>query len=272
MYRKYDAQRIEANNAIMALLAGSKLAENVLNLTTGSSHRLAEIFPQVSNIERLNLKTSEAQTILASAENHVGGMAIPYVLSIHEDYIVGLCRLLAEVGRISKTKLKDVSPSNMHENLESAGPGRFGSDTLRLFHFLRLVRNAQIHYAGRVHPALAKYRADLSSTDETKWEQITGEKIGRFSEGGELGLSIFELIATLAISKRLAEEANELVQESLPRVNWLGVIVDDWSSTPRVGNTSTKIRNASGFARFDYGPLAVTKHEIETALKDKGLI
>jgi len=37
LFRRYESSRQEANNAMMALLAGSKLAAHTLQLTTGSS-------------------------------------------------------------------------------------------------------------------------------------------------------------------------------------------------------------------------------------------
>ena len=46
-YRRYIEQRKDANNAMMALLAGSKLAMHTLSLTAGSERRLSEIFPRV---------------------------------------------------------------------------------------------------------------------------------------------------------------------------------------------------------------------------------
>ena len=266
-HRQYQTQRIDANNAVMALLAGSKLAEAVLRLTEGSSQRLAELFPQVQHVERLNLKTGEARAILADAENHVGAMAIPYVLSIHEDYMVGLCTMLNAAGVLSRSDCENLGPANMHERYEAACNGHFSTDTLRLFHYLRLIRNSQIHYAGRVHNSLATYSSSLVNSDAATWGRVTGNPISIYEAGTDLGLTIFELIATLAISKRLAEEANEMLQTGLPRQAWLDILVEDWAATPRRGNRDMKIRNLFGFARFEYGPLAVTKSEAEAALR-----
>lgn len=76
-YRAYEAQRVNANNAMMALLAGSHLASHTLKLTEGSDLLLPEIFPNVSHIGRFNLKTETATEILYAAEHHLSAMAGP---------------------------------------------------------------------------------------------------------------------------------------------------------------------------------------------------
>lgn len=271
-HRQYDEQRVDANNAVMALLAGSKLATSVLQLTTGSEHRLAELFPSVEHIERLNLRTDDARLILTDAENHVGAMAIPYVMSIHEDYIVALCQALKDAGVMPASSMEGIGPANMHERLVSTTGGSFTPGTLNLFHFLRLVRNAQIHYAGKTHQALAKFSAAMTAPDEANWMQITSNPLPRYHLGDPLNLSIFELIGTLAVSKRLAEDANEEFQLGLPRAEWIALVVQDWASTRRVGNPEMLIRSAAGFARHAFGPLALTRTEIETELRRIGKV
>lgn len=255
----------------MALLAGSKLAVSVLHLTSGSTHRLAELFPSVEHIERLNLRTDDARTILSDAENHVGALAIPYVLSIHENYVVNLCEALVAGGVLPASALSGIGPANMHERFVTATGGSFTAETLRLFHFLRLIRNAQIHYAGKTHAALADYSLAMTQTDETNWQRVTGNALPRYFLGDELRLSVFELIGTLAISKRLAEEANEEFQLGLPRSQWLQLVVEDWASTRRPGNAEVRIRNAVGYARHMYGALALTRPEIENEMRRAGL-
>src|SRR6476620_2603363 len=84
-YRRYLGQRQAVNSAIMGLLAGSKLAANTLSLMEGSSIVLGDAFPRVQHIGRFNLKSDAARQILEDAEAHLGSMALPYILAIHED-------------------------------------------------------------------------------------------------------------------------------------------------------------------------------------------
>lgn len=272
-HRLYDIQRVEANDAVMGLLAGSKLAESVLRLTEGSSHRLAELFPKVPHVNRLNLKTEHATHILSTAENHLGGLAIPYMLSIHEDYMAGLCEMLDAEGKKGHVKLKDVGPVNMHEWVEHACGSNFNAETLELFHLLRLTRNAQIHNGGRVHRALAAYMTkDLSAHARTIWERVAGIAFPTYSLDEELALSVFQLVGTFAISKRLAEEANDIVHMALSRETWLKICIDDWADFGKSGNPSQRLRHAKGFARMTYGSLSFTENEITEELVIRGLI
>lgn len=86
-YRRYEARRVEASNAMMALLAGAGMASHLLQLTRGSKHLLPEVFPQVPHIGRFNLRNELARKILDAADVHLGAMAIPYALAIHDDFL-----------------------------------------------------------------------------------------------------------------------------------------------------------------------------------------
>ena len=87
-FRRYEANRQEANNAMMALLAGSKLAVHTLQLTSGSKELLPRIFPGVDHIAYFNLATDEATRLLLDTAHHLGAVAIPYALAVHEDFVM----------------------------------------------------------------------------------------------------------------------------------------------------------------------------------------
>src|SRR5690349_14372621 len=114
-YREYESQRIVANDSMMGLLAGAKLAAHTLKLTEGSPHRLKEIFPNVPHIERFNLQVVAAKHILDNAEDYLGTLAIPYALAIHEDLVMGMLQLANSAGLLSNTALGAVNSSTMHE-------------------------------------------------------------------------------------------------------------------------------------------------------------
>ena len=98
-YRRYEARRVEASNAMMALLAGAGMASHLLQLTHGSRHLLPEVFPQVPHIGRFNLRTEVARQILDAADTHLGAMSIPYALALHDDFLRGCIALLAIAGK-----------------------------------------------------------------------------------------------------------------------------------------------------------------------------
>ena len=98
-YRRYEARRVEASNAMMALLAGAGMASHLLKLTADSRHLLPEVFPQVPHIGRFNLTTEVARQILDAADRHLGAMSIPYALALHDDFLRDCLELLEKAGR-----------------------------------------------------------------------------------------------------------------------------------------------------------------------------
>jgi hypothetical protein len=109
---------------MMALLAGSKLAINTLGLTSGSTLRLAQIFPKVPHIDRFDLRTDVAARILDDAELHLSTMAIPYVLALHEDYMMQSARMLVNETAMSRSVHRALNAKTMHEQFAGASGGQ----------------------------------------------------------------------------------------------------------------------------------------------------
>src|SRR5687768_13620496 len=159
-FRRYEAIRQEANNAMMALLAGSKLAAHTLQLTAGSKGLLPEIFPGVEHIRYFNLRTDSATALLLDTGHHLGAVAVPYALAVHEDFVMTTLGLLGQLGYAhkapgdSRDTYNRVSAWNMHEavylTLDSPAPVRGACDELEHFHLLREKRNSHIHNGGAV--------------------------------------------------------------------------------------------------------------------------
>src|SRR4051812_37082257 len=82
-YREYEERRIEASDAMMALLAGAQLASHMLRLNEGSDRLLPEVFPRVTHIRRFNLTSERARAILDTADQHLSALSVPYALAIH---------------------------------------------------------------------------------------------------------------------------------------------------------------------------------------------
>jgi len=102
-FRHHEESRQEANNAMMALLVGAQFSAQFLEHSVGSSRRPSEIFPTIPHIRRFDLRPSAAQDILRGAEQHLGAMAVPQALAIHEALVLDCLKLLgagsANAGR-----------------------------------------------------------------------------------------------------------------------------------------------------------------------------
>jgi len=267
-YREYESQRIVANDSMMGLLAGAKLAAHTLTLTEGSPHRLPEIFPNVPHIERFNLQVVAAKYILDNAEDYLGTLAIPYALAIHEDLVMGMLQMANSIGLISNTALGKLTAATMHEALQNLGGGNLTPESLEIFHLVRLSRNAQIHSGGIAGQALVSAVATTSSAALGVWATITKQPFPAYKLGDRVSLGLQDLIGVLAITKRLAEEANAMMQSIYPRPGWADMVVEEWVPTRKPGqNRDQLIRTVRGFARGHYEALKFTEAEITAAMQ-----
>jgi hypothetical protein len=267
-YRQHEQVRVEASNAVMGLLAGARMAAHMLQLTEGSDRLLPEIFPQIPHIGRLNLTTGAARDILIDGDVHLGAMAVPYALAIHEDYLK-TCLTLLQRGGIRLTKPPgDLKLANQHEEIERATGKAFTGASLQQLHTLRLMRNCTIHTGGRVNTTLVTQLATWTPDAETGWVKLTHRSPRALQIGEIITFGHGEVLIALAVTKVLAREANQFLQPTLPRNLWADLVIEDLEAeNPAALAAPDIMRRATGFTRFHYGPLKLTSTEIADALK-----
>ena len=262
-YRQYEATRTEASNAMMALLAGAQLAGHLLQLTEGSDRLLPEVFPRVAHIGRFNLTSEAAREILADADSHLGAMSVPYALSIHEDFLKTCLALLAQARRCTSDTAVKARLFNAHAWIEKATGGTFTVDSVLQLHTLRAMRNCQIHDGGRASTVLLDTISAWTAGAEAGWVRQAKRSPRRLKLGNQVDLGQAELILTLAVTKTLAREANELLQPALSRQMWADILIDDlFSADLHAQRAPDRLRRARGLARFHYTPLRLTDQEI----------
>lgn len=259
-YRDYIQQRIVVNDAVMGLLAGSKLSEQMLSLSEGSKRRLMDIYPAIPHIERFNLPVAKARTVLDDAENLLVALAVPQILALHESLMVDMLSLL----NIGSSRLQ---PSNMHEIFEDETGLKFLPEELEMFHLIRLVRNMHIHNAGRAKSNLVEQREKLSSDAARNWEDTTGEFFPTYKVGELVTLSVAFLVGTLAITKRLATMANEHLQQVVPTSGWAELVSQEWKQEWKNGNKIQQLQRFRGIARHFYSVVKIPNQELEAAFE-----
>lgn len=272
-FRRLQVQRQEANTAMMALLAGSKLAVNTLGLTAGSELRLSQIFPQVAHIERFDLKTDRAQAILDHAEEHLSVMAIPYVLALHEDYMLHCNSMLVNAGKMSRSVLRGLTAKSMHEKFAARCGRAFSSESLELFHLLRAMRNSHIHQGGLANADLQDARAALSPAAESLWLTLARAELPLFAVRDRVPLGHYQIIACLAITKFLSKEANVALQSVVPSTQWAEMAIADAlaDGVDLVGNPNQRFRKLKGFARRYYAAVSIPDSDLRSAALTSGL-
>lgn len=272
-YRRYLGQRQAVNSAIMALLAGSKLAANTLSLTEGSTSVLGDIFPRVRHIERFNLKSEVARRILDDAEAHLGSMALPYILAIHEDLLGNVLDLLVEARLLSKTQRRKATPSTMHESAAIATGAALDIPGLQLFHVIREMRNCIIHSAGVADDDLLGRLSEVGAAGSALWTRFTSKSLPKPKLGKAFALGHDEIVVALAVTKHLARELNMALAVSYPRHLWVARAVADAHQAGRTsGNPNQSARSVAGYARLLYGPIGISKAEVEVELRVQNVI
>lgn len=264
-YREHQRQRVQTNDTMMGLLAGSKLASQTLTLTSGSKLLMSEIFPGVEHVRRFNLRTDRAREVLNEAETLLGVLAVPQVIALQEHLLVGMLKLLEQNVEVLSNISKDVRAVNAHESLESATGRNFSADSLDLFHLVRLARNTHIHNGAKASPALVKAVASTDARVLGVWESITKTSFPVYQVGDEVKLGLSELIGILAVTKRLAEEANSLLQRALPKSAWADIVILDWLDNRKPGNAQQQDRQLIALSNRHYGPISLTEAELEAA-------
>jgi len=265
-YQKYEATIIEASNALLALLAGSKLASHLLQLTEGSPHLLPEVFPKVDHIGRFNLTSNAARQILEDADTHLGAMGVAYALSLHEDYMKTCLQLLLRAKLCTNKKIQVVS-AYQHSVFESATSETFSANTFMQFVAIRKMRNCSIHQGGRADSSLVNEVSKWPTNVEEAWTRLAIRSPRGLNVGDRVVFGHGELFLALAVTKNLAREANEILQRVLPRAQWSDMLIDDLiEMNPKALRAPDLDRRVYGFARFNFGPLKLSHHEIQDAL------
>ncbi|HWR46741.1 MAG TPA: hypothetical protein VN327_03825 [Pseudonocardiaceae bacterium] len=263
-YRRYEARRVEASNAMMALPAGAGMASHLLQLTCGSKHLLPEVFPQVPHIGRFNLPSERAREILDAADVHLGAMSIPYALAIHDGFLRECLGLLV-TARACTTRQAAQANGQLaakHPLIAQSTGGAFTADSLGQLTTLRLMRNCMIHEGGRADQTLLNDLATWTPSIEAGWVKLTGNNPRQLRLGAELSFGHGEMILALAVTKVLAREANQLLQPKVPRSQWADMLIADLvDSDSHVLRASDFGRRAGGFAKFHYAPLQLSDTE-----------
>ncbi|SMX77669.1 hypothetical protein BAURA86_00884 [Brevibacterium aurantiacum] len=271
-YRAYVDARVEANNAMIALLAGSRLAAHNLQLHNGSPHQLPGLFPAVKDIDRFNLLPDRASQLLLDADAHLAAVAIPYALAVYEAFVKDAITMLEDAGYAVSHARGALNAGRMHTTFFDAAGVAEPADVIPLFHVLRCLRNAQIHHAGQVTQEVTEALDSLTQLQRERWEQLTMLPLDSVIKDRKLHFTIGHLIAAFAVTKEAARRINEVLRQKLSRETWAKFAVADFAeSAEHPRNSRQWKKGLLGFARFHYlGGLNLSSAELELAARASG--
>lgn len=272
-YRDYVANRVQVNDAMAALLAGSRLAAHTLSLTAGSTATLAQLFPAVHHIDRFNLRSDEARALLSNADQHIASVAVPYALATHEDYAMSTLDFLKAEGLTLKTHGKRIRAWNMHTVLFETCGSAEPEEWMQSFHVLREMRNCITHVGGLVSDELRDAIAGLSNDARAGWERLNpGLRPEDIELDGRLVLTAEHVFTAFAVTKRLGREINSALGAALGHSTWARIAVQDYASTSsKTKNSSGWRRSCIGYVRNYYAEAKLTEGDVEAAARQLGL-
>jgi hypothetical protein len=292
-FRRYESTRQHANNAMMALLAGSELAVHTLQLTTGSSRLLPEIFPGIDHIAYFNLKTADAVDLLTNVGHHLGSVAVTYALAVHEDFIRNVLDMLSNPkNHVQASNMHEenkggdqstdclpknhVQASNMHETVWSTLgqplPPSGSCVSLEHFHLLRRMRNTHIHNGGVISPGLKGIPYSMSMPAAKEWRRLSHRTPEEVLQTGQLQFTIFDIFLAFAVTKSLGRVINNLLRDHVPVEAWSTICVDDYKEvSSKLVGSDRWLRGLLGHAAMHYAAKPLSEGDVIDAAVEAGV-
>lgn len=271
-YRQYESMRRAVNDSVMGLFAGAGLASVLLQPMVKAPAPLSLIFPHIEEISRFDLSIEKARAILDDAGPHIGNMALPYLMSLHEDYMGSCLGLLSRTDVITPKAASRSPASKMHEDFEMGTGTPLPRDSIQQFHVLREMRNSLIHRGGVADERLVAAASTCSKGAIAGWRKVVRNSPQDISAGDSLKVRTGELVLGFAVSKLLARAVNEQLVKAMPRATWIDVILEDIEEFgPGIPtNIDERIRKVLGYARYHYLGVGATQAELQDGLTRMG--
>lgn len=270
-YRDFEAARIAANDAMMALLVGSRLGQVAIDSMEAEKQDryLPELFPDIDDVRRLNRTAKDTRELLANAESHLASMAIPFILSVYQDFATDVIDLMRQDGLAPGTDdPKRIPLEELHTYLvEKCGLPLSGME-LALFDFIRQLRNRIVHFGGTPGSHLRAAYARLPEEAKALWRKLTGGDFTTGDSKSPLVLGSAALYPVLAVTKRLSKGIVGELSRRLSRSQWADVVVADYHQVhaERLGGSARRLRRIFNYAKHQYSSLELTEGELADAL------
>lgn len=269
IFRRYEQSRVEMNDSIMTIIVGLGVASTALS-PEKNSDRIADIFDGVAHVERMNVDLKSFGLKIIDTESHLATMALPYILSLHEDYILTCLELLRLSRIVSRTQINSTNASSMHELFVSSSGGSVPQQLIDEFHILRLIRNSFIHTGGIPNNELLTQHTSLGPASKTKWKKLSEIRTKQLIRSGhKTELCYDEIKIALAVTTEISRYINYILQSKLDRSQWLNILKDDFvSSHSTKMHQKTLKRKLTTYASTFYSVLSLTDREIEMIIVD----
>ncbi|CKI34089.1 hypothetical protein LTT02_25520 [Mycolicibacterium smegmatis] len=270
-YRQYQEISIDVNNAVMSLLAGSRIANHAIVNNGTQNQQLADIFPTVEHIDRFNLRVGPATKYLSAADDHLASMEITYALAVHEDFVTSAIEFARSAG-VNVSSSRPITAKSMHRVLFNALGYTARPESTECFQLLRCMRNAVVHAGRRVQQELTNQISNMSPAAVQEWQRLNGQPPSDVVQQAELVLVASHIFSAFAVIKQLGRDISAALAATIPVRVWAEVCVQDFQESTKNNRNSSGWRRALiGYARSRYGPVNIPESDLESAARTLGL-
>lgn len=267
-FRELERRRVQASDTVWAVLVGSKLATSTLTGEPNQKALLADQYPTIPHVRRMNQRLDRASSLLDAAEAELCTMALNFTFGLHEEFLRACLRFLAPQGLITLSRIERLNAVELHETVEDKTGTPLNADALALFHLVRHIRNAHTHAAGLVRGTLVDYFNGLTQAQRALWEAVTSEPFRVPTVGDSAAVGVNGLVGSLAIQKRLAYDVNVALQNVVPRARWADIAAEEYfSESGKSLKDPTAVRSLRGYARPSFGALGFSDLELAEAIE-----
>jgi hypothetical protein len=205
--------------------------------------------------------------VMSRAETTYAAMAIPFHIAVYNEFLITALEMLKSDGQALEAEAPHkLMLGPLREALRVAGMV-MPADQERVMDFAQKLRNSIVHDGATARTGVISVWNDLTPTQQELW----AEDAGRSPElvlDERISLGPGEVRATLAVATLLGRAVNDELERLISRDSWIRIVIDDWcvEHPGKWSDWERRSRNAYGWARHNYGSLAITIEEIEPVM------
>jgi hypothetical protein len=261
-----------ANDAALGLLVGDRIARADLAALPAADRKkqLSELYSssEVEDIGRFDFLVSPAERKLLAAERELCVMAVPFAISLYNEYLVSAAGLL-ELGHIARSRRdpQELMLGKLEAHLRDHGVSVAG-DWLGLLRVVQTVRNRIIHAGGIPGEAAVSKWERLPPKAQALWTKVTGRPMPLGAPTERLEWGGPEIRGVFLVVRQALRQINESLQSVLPREFWADLVIHELRvESPQARGS----RSGAFFLRraiaAGYGSLGFTSQELRDAVE-----
>jgi hypothetical protein len=272
-FRRFRRAVTDGNDALIGLVVASRLALHHFGRRPRRDRDkwLPDLYPSVDEVSRLNLQLDRAKAAIGDSECYLAYMAIPFAVTAYNELLVEVAELLVEDGHAATPRPPgEMMLGQLRTYIAGCGVA-LPAHPEEMFNLTYFLRNRIIHYAAVEGPAGVTAWNKLTPMQKALWKRVAGRGLPVGYPDQRLDLRAGEARAAFATVRRIGEAMNEALVPLLSRACWALLAArdfrdshPDYTNRGDIGGTLSAVHK---YASQLYGPVGLTRRELETAIR-----